>query len=371
MEKDDRLKLYIWSRQGESLLKINEDLKENFKEDYHILNYVEGDILFMHYIDPPAINWRFKKKVLIQPVDGTIINSGMTENINQFNYVITPSSINKQQLIDSGVEVPITVIPNYYDSDLLESDNGFFEQLFDEKKYTFYTESTGVERKNIENLLKHFLETFTKEDNTRLIIKLNQVENKIITKLKSIIDSYQNRPEVILLNKRLPEKYLNSLERGIDCYICLSHMEGFCVPLLNAAVLKKDIITLDTKISGYKDFINKDNALLIPTKEIEMPITEKSTWMYSVEAKWEDVDYQDYRKALKSVYNGEYKFNKSLTYDKYRKENVMKEYDNFITPLSGETREKIFKIKKLAEKRNKHHFSKFRMPKDLNDFDLD
>ena len=49
MGKDDKLKLYIWARQGESLLKINEDLKENFKENYHILNYIEGDILFMHY----------------------------------------------------------------------------------------------------------------------------------------------------------------------------------------------------------------------------------------------------------------------------------------------------------------------------------
>ena len=325
----------------------------------------------MHYIDPPSVNWRFKKKILIQPVDGTIINSGMTQNINQFNYVITPSNINKEQLINSGVNTPIKVIPNYYDKDLLESDNGFFKQLFDDNKYTFYTESTGVERKYINNLLEHFLKTFTNKDNVRLLIKLNEVDKKIVGKLKDIMKGYENIPEVILLNKRLPEKYLNSIERGVDCYICLSHMEGFCVPLLNAAVLKKDIITLDSKISGYMDFINKDNALLLPTKEIPISKTKHSLWFYSTDSKWEDVDYDDYRVALKKVFEGKYKFNKSINYDRYLKENVMSEYDKFMTEVSIDTREKIVKIKELAQRRNKHHFSKFRIPKGLSDFDLD
>ena len=66
----------------------------------------------------------------------------------------------------------------------------------------------------------------------------------------------------IIINKKLPKEYLYSIKKGIDCYICLSYMEGFCIPLLDAVVLKKDIITLDTKISGYRDFINKDNSIL-------------------------------------------------------------------------------------------------------------
>lgn len=364
-KKENKLNLMIWSRTGESLLKINEDLKNNFKKTYNLIDSRSGDILIMNHVHNYD-RFMFHRKVLIQPLDGTVINSGITTNINTFHYIVTPSSVNKEQLEECGVTRPIRVIPNYYDEDLLKKDNGFFDSIFDEKKYTFYTESTGIVRKNIGGILKYFLEEFTKEDNVRLLIKLNEIPKDRLLDIKKILKKYPKKPEVIFLNKRLPKEYLYSLERGIDCYICLSHMEGFCIPLLNAIVLKKDVITLDTKISGYKDFVNKENSILLPTKEIDLLGTPDNTWIYSKESKWEDTDYSEYKKALRKVFKGEYKFNKDQNYSKYSQKNVMKEYDKLLDIVSEEAKEREIKIRELAQKRYDNYFSKFRMDSDLD-----
>lgn len=365
VNKEDKLNLRIWSRNGESLLKINADLKNNFKDKYNIVSSKTGDIFVMNHIHDYR-SFIFHRKLLIQPLDGTVINSGITENINTFHQIITPSSVNKKQLEDCGVVKPIKVIPNYYDEDLLKKDNGFFDSIFNDKKYTFYTESTGIARKNITNALKYFLEEFTDEDNVRLLIKLNEIPKIKVEKFKKMLEKYPNRPEVIFLNKRLPKEYLHSLERGIDCYICLSHMEGFCIPLLNSIVLKKDVITLDTKISGYKDFVNKENSILLPTKEIDLLATPDNLFIYSKESKWEETDYKEYRKALRKVFKGEYKFKKDQDYSKYSQKNVMKEYSKVLDVLSKESIERGVKIKELAQRRYNEYFSKFRSDSDLN-----
>lgn len=366
---EDKLSLFIWSRTGESLLKINKDLGEYFKEDYLVRDQLTGDILLMHHIHL-NIDWVFHRRLLIQPLDGTIVNPSIVENINKFHYIITPSSSGKEIMESCGVTKPIKVIPNYYDEGLLEKDNGFFESVFEEKKYTFYTESTGITRKNVEGILKYFLEEFTNEDNVRLLIKLNEIPKDRLLDIKKILKKYPKRPEVIFLNKRLPKEYLYSLERGIDCYVCLSHMEGFCIPLLNAIVLKNDVITLDTKISGYRDFVNKENSILLPTKEIGMSLTKDNTWIYGEESKWEDTDYNEYKKSLRKVFKGEYKFNKEQDYSKYTQKNVMKEYDKILTVVTEEVKERKIKIKELAQRRYDNHYSKFRINPDLN-IDLD
>jgi len=365
------LTLNISVETGQSLIKINKDLSDYLKDSFELTKNILGDILLQHYFfNYDDYYMKFHRNILIQPIDGTIIKQDFVDIANKYNYIITPSNNNKTQLISSGVEKPITIIPNYYDDELLEKDNGFFNSLFDEKKYTFYTESTGIKRKNIDNILKYFLETFTEKEKVRLIIKLNEVDPNIVNSLKDIIKNAPNKPEVIIINKRLPSNYLYSFIRNIDCYVCLSYMEGFCIPLLNAAVLKKDIITLNSKISGYMDFINKKNSVLLPVKKIKIDNSPENLRIYSEDSEWEEPNYNEYKKSLLSVYKGEYKFDKNLDYSKFSKEVVMKQYEDFLKNLEPEIEIRKQKILDLAKKRYENHFSKFRIDTDLN-IDID
>tara|TARA_B100000900_G_scaffold382999_2_gene370594 strand:+ start:791 stop:1909 length:1119 start_codon:yes stop_codon:yes gene_type:complete len=365
-QKENKINLLVWTRSGESLKIINEDLKQEFKEKYNLLNYTRrGDMLLMNHIHLDDFS-KFSRRILIQPMDGTVMHPHIIEKINNFHYIVTPSNISKQLLENNGVTKPIRVIPNYYDNSLLDEDNGFFSSLFPEKKYTFYTESTAIHRKNIDRTLRNFLKEFTEEDNVRLVIKLNEVPKNRILHLKKLLKKYPNRPEVIIINKKLPKEYLHSLKKGIDCYICLSYMEGFCIPLLDAVVLKKDIITLDTKISGYGDFINEENSILLPNREIPIFLSPGDSWIYLKESKWENVDYVEYRKALRTVFNGEYTFNKNQDYSQYSQKNVIKQYNELLNLVSEEVVEREIKVRELAQRRYDEHFSKFRMNPDLN-----
>lgn len=337
---------------GISLNLINNDIVEYFSKDFNVKrNNLHGDILIQHY-GADRVNFNSIKKILIQPVDGTIIDSLHVFFMNKYDVIITSAENSKNILIESGIEESkITVIPNYYKESLLQ-DNGFFSELFKEKKYTFYTETSGITRKNVVKLVKHFAETFSKDDNVRLIVKLSKTSEKKIQEIKDSYSNIENLPEIHIINVLLPENHLNSMMHGIDCYICLSYMEGFCIPLLNAAVLKKDIIALDSKISGYTDFLDNKNSILIGVNNIEIDNSKESLLIYSKDSIWEEADYVEYKQALIDCYTKKYNFQKTHDYSKYTHDFVMEQYKDIIVSLLPEIdKEKEIRLSKAKRRR--------------------
>jgi len=344
------MKILMPNITGISLNLINKDITKHLMSKGHFVEAIsidftkteedtvthKYDVLLQHYV---AENFKYNanKKILIQPVDGSKINPDHVKNINTYDLILTPANSCKKILIESGVpEERIEVVPNYY-SDITK-DNEYFKNNFKTKKYTFYTETTGIERKNVKNIIKYFAKNFSTEDNLRLIVKTN-ASPKVFEEIKcSLMDFeiYTNPlklsiPEIVFINNFLTDDDLNSIMMNIDCYICLSYMEGFCIPLLNAAYLKKDIITLDSELSGYMDFLDKDNAILLPVSRIKIKQDSGSILIYSKDCEWEEPNYNDYMMALTKCYKGEYEFNKYHDFDNFSKEMVMNQYEKFIT----------------------------------------
>jgi glycosyltransferase involved in cell wall biosynthesis len=334
--------VHIPKSTGHSLSKINRDIATSLKGKFLFQDTPTADIFVQHYISQIPRNNSYKKKILIQPVDGTKIISSYVEKMNQYDLVIAPATASKRILEREGVKTLIKIIPNYYDEEIFLQDSSFFQDRYKEKKYTFYSETTGIKRKNVDNILKHFLDEFSgtpDASKVRLILKLSSGDNLKMKKLKSILDSYTNPPEVDIYNKWLEDSDLNSLRRNIDCYVALSYMEGFCIPLMNAAVLKKDIIALDTRISGYSDFLDRNNALLLRPKTIPIDTLHESLLIYGRDSQWEEPDYAEYREALRKIYLREYNFMKNRDYSRFSRASVMREYEKAI-----EIKEKFFCI---------------------------
>jgi glycosyltransferase involved in cell wall biosynthesis len=337
---------------GVSLNLINKDLIDYLSNDFDVQqNTLHGDILLQHHMVDRA-NFNAIKKILIQPADGTIIEKAPVFFINKYDMVIAPAESSKKILIESGVdESLIKIIPNKYNESLLE-DHGFFNDLFEEKKYTFYTESSGIIRKNVFNIVKHFATTFSSKDNVRLIIKLSKATEKRVQEIKDSYIDIEDLPEIHIINRMLPEEHITSIMHGIDCYICLSYMEGFCIPLLNAAVLKKDIIAINSKISGYTDFLNHKNAILIGFNKITIDGNQESTLIYSKESTWEEAKYDEYQEALQKCYKGEYEFVKTQDFSRFSKDSVMKQYRAIIDALLHEIdKEKELRLAKAKRRR--------------------
>lgn len=333
------MKIHIPHVSGVSIGSINQALESYLrKQDFDISHdRLKGDILIQHYSIKKRSYTKFDKFVLIQPIDGTIITKENIDNINEYDVVITPSESGKRILSENGVTQSIFVIPNYVDENILEEDNGFFDSVFHkENKYTFYVEAIDINRKNLFNTIKYFLEQFSgtkHKDKVRLLVKTANSTN--IKNYEDLKKNFVNTPEVCFINEFLNESSMHSLMKNIDCYVCLSYMEGFCIPLLNATFLKKDIITLDTKISGYSDFINNRNAYLIPTKQIPIDASQ-DLLIYSKDSKWEEPDYKAYQKSLLNVYLGKYEFDKTIDFSEYHHETVVKKYLEIIKNLTRE-----------------------------------
>ena len=302
---------------GISLNLINSDIKKTLSKSgyYFTPYYKKGNILLQHYSRPIGKNLDYKKKILIQPIDGTKISKNHIHNINSYDIIITPSNIGKNIMIENGITKPIIVIPNYY-SDVEPSD--YYEKS---DKFTFYSESTGIIRKNIPNLLKYFLETFSSKDNVKLIIKTSSDR---IDDIHDILNNYSDKPEISIITDHLSESDLESIMSNIDCYICLSHMEGFCIPIINALKWGKKVIALNTEISGYGDFLNHDNAYLVNCKRIPIDKEYESLLICDKDSEWEEPDYEHYRLLLKEVITDNSKI--SVDISRYSKENIMDEY---------------------------------------------
>lgn len=320
------MKIYITDADCLSLSKINSDLKEFLQQTSHTvceydiwpLGY-KDEVLIQHYLFRRSILRRTEKGILIQPLDGTIIKKQHVWQINRWDVVVTPSTIGKKIMEDNGVTIPIKVIPNYWEDEILV-DNGFFSKKFTNNKWTFYTESSGWERKNIRNILKYFIEEFHDNPDVRLVIKLSEKSRYEIVVPDNI------KCEIVIIEDLLPKEDLYSLMINSDCYVCLSYMEGFCIPLLNAAVLKKDIICLDTKISGYSDFLNKDNSIMISCKEIPILNLAECIAIFETDSIWEEPNYSEYKFALRLSYEKKYNFNKKDNFGDYHKDVVMRKY---------------------------------------------
>ncbi len=328
------INIFVPKINGISLNIINSDIIDSLSKIYSVetcfwtkASLQNYDLLIQHYsANPKKYKFKSNKKILIQPVDGTLIDPKHVEDIDQYDLIITPATSNKKILEDSGIKSDkIKIIPNYWSDEILINNN-FYDQKFKSDKYTFYTETTGIRRKNVKNLIKYFVETFQNNDDVRLVVKLSGIRQSVFSDIRSILSEYEKIPEIHFINEFLDINDLYSIMNGINCYICLSYMEGFCMPLLNAAVLKKDIITFNSSISGYTDFLDHENAILLTVNKITIDQKGESILIYSKESEWEEPDYNDYKVALIDCYKGSYKFNKHHDFSKFSKEVVMNQY---------------------------------------------
>lgn len=276
----------------------------------------QNDILLCHFLIPAILDQyefrSFKKKVLIQPIDGTHLYPKFIDMINKFDLIITPGKAGKRIMIENGVTKPIEVIKNFFKEDIFNVENTEISQLPSDR-FIFYHESTFHNRKGIDLLYESFITTFSDKPYTNDIILLlkdspfNSTTFKTIEALKEktikLQKQYKNPAKIIKISQSLPFETMKKIWMNIDCYISLSKIEGFGIPLLRMAALHKPLIILDSNLSGSADWLTKDTAYMIPTKNV----LAKDEPMYLYDPKYTQwsvpLDNQDINKTLIKAYD--------------------------------------------------------------------
>ena len=209
--------------------------------------------------------------------------------LNLYERVFVPSSFNQRALIAAGVTAAVDVVPHVAREITLEEERADYG-LVAEDDFVFYCIGSWTSRKAMEETIRAYLDAFSADDKVALIVKtepIDQMAFKALPKekresapphvamvwwsLARILAGYKNPAKVHLIAEPLPAAEIDRLHRRGDCFVSLTHSEGWGLGAFDAALHGNPSII--TGWGGHLDYLGEDYPLLI---DYEMEQTSKS-----------------------------------------------------------------------------------------------
>ena len=160
-------------------------------------------------------------------------------------------------LRDNGVHTPIAVVG--YGADQVVRGHKPPTQRAKGEVFRFIHVSSCFPRKGVDVLLAAWGQAFTRRDRVELIIKtFPNIHNKVTDDIAALKATYPDHAPVRLVNEDLPDAAVRELILEADAVVAPSRGEGFCLPLAEALVLGRSVIT--TAYGGQADFCRPDTA---------------------------------------------------------------------------------------------------------------
>ena len=227
----------------------------------------------------------------------------------------------KQKTGELKIQKPIEVLFEGADTDIYKKVTQFSEEFKREmdkisERFVFlYTGhwlqgGLGEDRKDTGMLLKTFLETFKNKPNPpALLMKTSGAtfsiidRNEIKRKIEDIKNTVKGKlPNIYFLHGDLTDEEMNEMYNypKVKAHVTFTHGEGFGRPLLEAAMSDKPVIASDW--SGHKDFLNKNNAVLLPGSLTKVPKSAFPKEMFVDKAEWFTINYQYASQVLMDVF---------------------------------------------------------------------
>jgi hypothetical protein len=222
--------------------------------------------------------------------------SRLPENWSQYindsvGEVWCPSQYNFQTFVDSGVKIPIRVVPHVF----LRCDLPKREHIFvrpcagdsldaDSNVFTFYNISEMNERKNVLGTLELYCKAFTKKDPVRLILKVHyknyNIENVTycISRISNLLHKYPDHAQVFVISRNLSETELLALHSIGDCYVSMTRSEAFGLTIFDAFNYGNKVVV--PACGGQVDYLGKEYAGLVSYDLIDVKGMETFTHGY-------------------------------------------------------------------------------------------
>jgi glycosyltransferase involved in cell wall biosynthesis len=215
---------------------------------------------------------KFKKNIAYFVHESTSIkHNSWFVNLQQVDEIWVPNSSAKQFLELDGIqEEKLKIV--HHPFDIFEYQTEYPKFNFHEFNdyFKFYTIADINDRKNIDSIIKCFYSEFTSDDKVCLILKIkkygmeeNQTREYVQNKLNEIkhrlrIHKNPERyPLDIIVPQNLDNKHIYSLHSSCDCFVGISHGEGWSIPAFEAMCFGKTPICSNE--GGPKEFIDEND----------------------------------------------------------------------------------------------------------------
>ncbi|TDF92943.1 glycosyltransferase family 4 protein [Paenibacillus piri] len=234
------------------------------------------NVLIYHLL-PQKLNMKRERKqfdrIILNTVwETTRIPRSWFPKINQFDTVCVPTTQNKIALRQSGVKVPIFIVPHGVHSEKFKPGNKKYHLPIAKGRFVFVSVFGFQHRKNPETLLRAYWKEFSANDKVLLVIKTNGytrhetgqwIRNRIESYKKRLGFSKKTAPIVVITEHMSPAKLKGIYTLG-DVFVLPTRGEGVGLPFMEA--LSSGVPVITTGWGGHMDFLNHGNSFFIKYK---------------------------------------------------------------------------------------------------------
>lgn len=225
---------------------------------------------------------------------------GIPENwviqANAMDEVWVPSHFNKRTFVESGVQVPVYVMPLGVNFDYF---NPRIRAFRPSPRYTFLSLFEWGERKAPEVLLKSYHQAFEQDDDVLLLLKIRNTDPgvKVRQQIQALNLPDDGPPVAILYNQDFPIHQLGALYRSADCFVLPTRGEGWGLPVIEAMAC--GLPTIATNWSAQTEFMNEENAYPLRVKKL---VAARAKCPYYEGFRWAQPDEEHLIHLLRYVY---------------------------------------------------------------------
>lgn len=243
-------------------------------------------------------------------------------NLNLMDEIWVSSSIEKQSLVDGGVNVPIKIIGHALE--IQKNQKTIFADAIDDY-YKFYFVGEYIQRKNIKDLVIAFHLEFDITEPVSLVLKLSgsgdnfhETVQKNLQNIKLRLRTKKYFHNEILITNRLAEDQMSSLHNSCDCFVITSYGEAFCRPAAEALCHGNYLISSSN--IGILDYVKEEDMNVVdcyPSPVIlDNPETMAQLDIYNGNETWYMPNILDLRKKMRSAFENRKKNKNSDFYTK-------------------------------------------------------
>lgn len=272
-------------------------------------------------------------KIAYSMIESTLIPPKWVQILNsKFDAVVVPDQFLVKAYEDSGVKIPIFVIPcGIYLDDLLN------KQIKDNpgNPFTFGMSALASQHKNFGLLTEAFIREFYNDPNVRLVLHDRTSNFDFLNRIKNRIQALKVQNISIIAKRFSRSEYIEFLST-IDCYTLISKGEGFSITPREALALGIPCILSDN--TAHHTICNTNLV-----KSVNTHIKERAYYVHLNGAYgfYFNCTIEDVRKALREVYNN-YQFYLRKAHlgrewvKQYLYSNLRMKYLNLIKPIKIE-----------------------------------
>lgn len=239
--------------------------------------------------------------------------------LNIYERVFVPSTFNRRALVGGGITAHVDVVPHVA-REVASVHGGAPWGAVDDEDFVFYTIGSWITRKAMEQTICAYLDAFDGNDPVALIVKtdpmdqiacyaLSRQQNGPVPKhhgmvwwrVAQILARYSNPAKLHLVAEHIPFHDIDRLHTRADCFISLTHSEGWGLGPFDAGLFGNPVIV--TGWGGHLDYLGADYPLLV---DYELEQTAKSPpdgcYLHSTDAYWARADPHHAGELMRMVY---------------------------------------------------------------------